>query len=149
MPTSIQQTARGVISPKARCYNAFQIRLGAFNAQVVIQEHLDQQRGRGVMTDNKKQWYLLILATAWLFIALALTVCALYITRDLRSALLAGLTTPPIALLHRLYHYHFPPSAADYEIQKLKIQNWSTWVQRKNQRNGDHSDKQHKSSRLF
>ncbi len=101
------------------------------------------------MTDNKKQWYLLILATVWLFIALALTAGALYITRDLRSALLAGLSTPQIALLRRLYLYHFPPSAADYEIQKLKIQIWSNWAQRKNQGNGDHSDKQHNSRRLF
>ena len=93
------------------------------------------------MTDNKKQWYLLIVATAWLFIALAMTAGALYITRDLRSAVLAGLTTPPIAILRWLYRYYFPSSTADYEIQKLKIQIWSNWVQRKNQRNRDHSDK--------
>lgn len=96
-----------------------------------MQEHLEQQRSRGAMTDNKKQWYLLILATAWLFIALALTASALYITRDLRSAVLAGLTTPPIALLRQLYRYYFPPSAAYYEIKKLKIQNWSNRAQRK------------------
>ncbi len=101
------------------------------------------------MTDNKKQCNLLILATAWLFIALALTAGALYVTRDLRSVVLAGLTTPPIALLRRLYRYHFPPSAADYEIQKLKILTWSNWAQRKNQENGDHSDKQHNSRKLF
>ena len=101
------------------------------------------------MTDNKKQWYLLILVTAWLFIALALTVGALYITKDLRSAAIAGLTAPPIALIRRLCRYYFPPSAADYEIQKLKIQVLSTWAQRKNQGNGDHSDKQHNSRRLF
>jgi hypothetical protein len=95
------------------------------------------------MTDNKKQWYLLILATAWLFIALALTAGALYITRDLRSAAFAGLTTPPIVLLRRLYHYYFPPSDADYEIQKLKIQIWSNWAQREKLGNHDCSYEQH------
>jgi hypothetical protein len=89
------------------------------------------------MTDNKKQWYLLILATAWLFIALALTAGMLYITRDLRSAALAGLMAPPIALLRGLYRYYFPPSAAEYEIQKLKLQAWNNWVQRKNRGKSD------------
>ena len=89
------------------------------------------------MADNKKQWYLLILATAWLFMAMALTTGVFYLTRDPRSTLLAGLTAPPIIVLRRLYRYYFPPNAADYEIQKLKIQIWSNLAQRKNRGKGD------------
>lgn len=74
------------------------------------------------MIDNKKQWYLVILATTWLFIALALTAGFYAITQDTRSLSLATLTAPPIAMLRQLYHYYFPPSAADYEIQKFKLQ---------------------------
>jgi len=74
------------------------------------------------MKDNKKQWYLLVLATAWLFSSLAVTISAFYMTKDPRSLAIATLTAPPIAILSRLYLYHFPPSTADYEIQKLKLQ---------------------------
>jgi hypothetical protein len=74
------------------------------------------------MVDNKKQWFLLILAAVWLFLALALTAGVYYTTQDVRTLGLATLTAPPIAMFRQLYRYHFPPSAADYEIQKLKLQ---------------------------
>lgn len=74
------------------------------------------------MIDNKKQWFLLSLATVWLLIALAMTASIYYITRDTRTLGLATLIAPPITMLHRIYHYHFPPSPADYELQKLKLQ---------------------------
>jgi hypothetical protein len=74
------------------------------------------------MSNHKIQWYLLILAPIWLFVSLALTASAFYITRDLHSFALGTLTAPPIVILNLLYRRHFPPSAADYEIQKLKLQ---------------------------
>jgi hypothetical protein len=74
------------------------------------------------MIDNKKQWFLLILATIWLFLALAITTSFLLITQDARSFGLTALTAPPIAMLRQIYRYHFPPSAADYALQKLKLQ---------------------------
>jgi len=83
------------------------------------------------MIDNKKQWYLLILATIWLLIALTLTASFYLTTRDIRSLGLATLTAPPIAMLRRLYHYHFPPSPADYEIKKLKLQKKSNQAHNK------------------
>jgi hypothetical protein len=67
------------------------------------------------MTDNKKQWYLLILATVWLLISFALVVVAFYNTRDLHSFALTALTAPPVVMLQQLYRYHFPPSKEDYE----------------------------------
>ena len=70
---------------------------------------------------SKQQWYFLILATVWLFVALALTVDIFYVTKDLRSIILATLTAPPIAMLQRLYRYYFPPSKADYKMQELKL----------------------------
>lgn len=73
------------------------------------------------MPDNKKQWFLLILTAAWLLIALALTAGVYSITQDARSFGFAMLTAAPITMLRHLYRYHFPPSAADYEIQKLKL----------------------------
>lgn len=72
--------------------------------------------------DNSKQWFLLLLAAVWLFFALALTAYVYSVTQDMRSLGLATLTAPPIAMLRLLYRYHFPPSAADYELQKLKLQ---------------------------
>jgi hypothetical protein len=61
------------------------------------------------MIDNNKQWFLLILAAAWLFIALALAAGVYF-------------ATPSRMMLRQLYRYYFPPSAADYELQKLKLQ---------------------------
>ncbi len=52
-----------------------------------------------MMLDNKKQWFLLILIAAWLFIVLALTIKVYYTLQDVRSLGLAALTAPPIALL--------------------------------------------------
>lgn len=74
------------------------------------------------MIDNRKQWFLLILAAAWLLIVLALTASVYTITRDLHSFGLATFTAPLIAILRPLYRYHFPPDVADCEIQKLKLQ---------------------------
>lgn len=68
-----------------------------------------------MMPDNKKQWFLLLLTAAWLL----LSAVAYVATQDAR---IATLIAPPIAMLCRLYHYHFPPSIADYELQKFKLQ---------------------------
>ncbi len=70
---------------------------------------------------SKQQWYLLILATVWLFATLALTADIFYVTKDLRSIVLAILTAPPITMLQRLYRYYFPPGEADYKMQELKL----------------------------
>ena len=45
-----------------------------------------------------------------------------FATQDARALRLATLTVPPITMLRQLYRYYFPPSAADYELQKLKLQ---------------------------
>lgn len=74
------------------------------------------------MIDNKKQWFLLILAVVWPCLILALISGAYTITRDVHSFELAALATPVIALLRPLYRYHFPPPEADCKMQKLKIQ---------------------------
>jgi len=73
------------------------------------------------MSNSKEQWFLFILAAVWLCIALILTGIVYLITHDARALALTTLTAPPVAMLRYLYHYHFPPSSADYELQKLKL----------------------------
>jgi hypothetical protein len=76
----------------------------------------------GSMSNSKEQWFLFILAAAWLFLTLILTGIVYLLTHDVRALALTTLTAPPVAMLRSLYHYHFPPSSADYELQKLKLQ---------------------------
>lgn len=74
------------------------------------------------MPNSKQQWFLFILAAAWLFVALVLTGIVYLVTQDARTLVLSALMAPPVAMLRYLYHYYFPPSSADYELQKLKLQ---------------------------
>jgi hypothetical protein len=60
------------------------------------------------MLDKKARWFFIILAVIWLFITLVITIVLILILKDVRSFMLITLTTPPTAILHHLYRYHFP-----------------------------------------
>lgn len=74
------------------------------------------------MIDNAIKWFFLILATAWLFVTLAILVVVIFITHDAVATIVSSCMMLPGILIFKLHHYYFPPSPADYEIQKLKLQ---------------------------
>ena len=71
---------------------------------------------------NKTQWYLIILATAWLFVDLALVVVVYLRTESLISLAISALITPILPIYYRIYRVHFPLNSTELELEKLKIQ---------------------------
>lgn len=67
------------------------------------------------MINNKKQWFLLVVAPLWLCVPSAVVFS---ITRD---SLSFSLVAPMSGLLYLLIRKIFPPTPEEYELQKLKL----------------------------